>query len=196
MTAASAPASLSVLPELALEDITAARAAFDAARHKAFDDFRSRRDPDALNRHLRALADELLVRLWRNAGLCSGWALLAVGGYGRGDLFPHSDVDLLILVDGEPNETAQRGLETFIGHCWDMGLAIGQAVRSVAECVSEQAADVTIQTALLERRFLTGARPLAAALDAALADSIDPVAFMAAKTVEMQRRHARFQDTP
>ncbi|MEZ5741060.1 MAG: hypothetical protein R3E68_17520 [Burkholderiaceae bacterium] len=60
----------------------------------------------------------------------------------------------------------------------------------------EQAADVTIQTALLERRFLTGARPLAAALDAALADSIDPVAFMAAKTVEMQRRHARFQDTP
>jgi [protein-PII] uridylyltransferase len=110
-------------------------------------------------------ADTTLPRLWQQAGLPRGCALVAVGGYGRGELFPHSDVDVLLLLpdhlapDARPGELKQQ-LESFIGSCWDTGLEIGSSVRSVSECVAEAARDVTVQTSLLESRLVTGHRPL------------------------------------
>ncbi|MEZ5661602.1 MAG: [protein-PII] uridylyltransferase [Burkholderiaceae bacterium] len=165
-------------------------------RAQAIDEFRIDRNPDALTRRLTRAADRALAVIWKRAGIPSEWALLAVGGYGRRDLFPFSDVDLLILVDAPPSGEATRALETFIGQCWDAGLAIGQSVRTVQECVEEASRDITIQTALLERRLLFGATGVASALENALKTSIVPTEFMAGKTVEMRQRHARYQDTP
>ena len=115
---------------------------------------------------LSALADRLLRTLWQRAGLPDTMALLAVGGYGRAQLFPHSDVDVLVLLpDG--GEAACDGplkpaIEAFIGSCWDAGLEIGSSVRTVAECLTEAAADVTVQTSLLEARRIVGSAALVA----------------------------------
>ena len=78
-------------------------------------------------------------------------ALVAVGGYGRGELFPHSDVDVLVLLpDDAATRRARRRVERFVGALWDVGLEIGHSVRTVAQCVSEAQADVTVRTSLLE----------------------------------------------
>ena len=112
-------------------------------------------------RALSGLADELLCTLWRQAGLDAPFALVAVGGFGRGELFPHSDVDVLVLL---PDDAVARHqsvelkarIESFIGSCWDAGLEIGSSVRTLADCLAEAAKDVTVQTSLLEARLVDG----------------------------------------
>ena len=98
-------------------------------------------------RQLARLTDRTLTELWRRAALGSGFSLVAVGGYGRGELFPHSDVDVLVLLpDGaalEQDEALKGRLEAFIGACWDLGLEIGSSVRTVGDCVDEARRDVT-----------------------------------------------------
>ena len=89
----------------------------------------------------------------------AGTALLAVGGYGRGELFPHSDVDVLVLLPPTvTGDVLKASIEAFITACWDIGLEIGSSVRSVAECIAMARSDVTVQTALLESRYLCGSR--------------------------------------
>ncbi|HEX6364340.1 MAG TPA: nucleotidyltransferase domain-containing protein, partial [Albitalea sp.] len=118
----------------------------------------------AATRLVRALArhvDQALTELWARADLPPGAALVAVGGYGRGELFPYSDVDVLVLLPaGDPlgTERWRAGIENFIASCWDIGLEIGSSVRTVDECVAEASRDVTVQTALLESRRVCGAR--------------------------------------
>ena len=151
-------------------------------------------------RQLTQLVDGLLVQLWQQAGFAPTLCLAAVGGFGRGELFPHSDVDMLVLLpDGQSPEATpglKEQLETFIGSCWDSGLEIGSSVRTVSECLDESSKDITVQTSLLEARCITG--------DAALFDgfrqrydaAMDPLAFMQAKVLEMRQRHTKFEDTP
>src|SRR4029078_1754116 len=102
------------------------------------------------------VADEALKQLWQHAGLPSGVALVAVGGFGRGELFPHSDVDVLLLLpDGispDHDPILKRRIEAFIGGCWDAGLEIGSSVRTLEECIAQALGDVTVQTSLLEAR--------------------------------------------
>nr|MBP6720221.1 nucleotidyltransferase domain-containing protein [Rhodoferax sp.] len=111
-------------------------------------------------RQLSSLADTTLKTLWRQAGLGSPLALTAVGGFGRSELFPHSDVDVLVLLPNnkspEDDGALKEKIETFIGSCWDAGLEIGSSVRSISECLVEAANDVTVRTALLESRLITG----------------------------------------
>ena len=149
---------------------------------------------------LRALArhvDRTLLDLWRHAFMPPGAALLAVGGYGRGELFPHSDVDVVVLLPADGHGDALRAaIEGFIAACWDVGLEIGSSVRSVEECLAEARRDVTVQTALLESRFLTGSRSVFAAFQEASARAMDPKAFLRAKTLEMRQRHVKYEDTP
>ena len=149
---------------------------------------------------LARLADEVLVHLWTLAGLGEPYALLAVGGFGRGELFAHSDVDVLVLLpDGVSPETdaALRGqLERFIGMCWDCGLEIGSSVRSVQECLQESAKDVTVQTAMLECRLIAGSADLLQNFRRAFFQALDARAFFIAKTLEMRQRHSKFEDTP
>lgn len=124
-------------------------------------------------------------------------ALFAVGGYGRGELFPQSDVDLLVIADGDAQARCGDALSRFFALLWDAGAPVGQAVRSLAQNAAIAAEDVTVLTAQLESRLLAGPRE---ALDA-LAGSIAPERlwpareFFEAKREEQRRRHARFGDT-
>ena len=149
---------------------------------------------------LARLTDDTLRTLWTQADFGPDAALVAVGGYGRGELFPHSDVDVLVLLpDGanpEQDEALKSQLEAFIGSCWDTGLEIGSSVRHAADCVSEAAADVTVQTALLELRWLAGSKAACKRLEQALQDAMDPQAFFVAKSLEMRQRHQKFENTP
>lgn len=76
-------------------------------------------------------------------------ALLAVGGYGSGKLWPASDVDLLLLLTDRPDAALTEGLEQLVGLFWDIGLVIGHSVRTVEECLTEAAGDLTVKTALV-----------------------------------------------
>jgi len=147
---------------------------------------------------LSSLADKLLTTLWQQAGLGPPCALLAVGGYGRAELFPYSDVDVLVLLpDDSPEDAAlSERVERFIGSCWDAGLEIGSSVRTVHDCVSEASKDVTVQTALLECRLVTGDAGLMAQFKTSFFEALDPQAFFVAKTLELRQRHTKFEDTP
>ncbi|MFA7665201.1 MAG: [protein-PII] uridylyltransferase [Burkholderiaceae bacterium] len=162
----------------------------------AIDDFRARQDPHRLQRGLRRATDRALRALWQMAAPPRQYALVAVGGYGRGEQYPHSDVDLLILAPDRPQGQAAERIERFIGACWDLGLQIGHSVRTADECLREAQGDITVRTSLLERRPLAGSRTryqvLARRLDEAL--KIDD--FFAAKLLEMRQRHARYDDSP
>ncbi len=148
--------------------------------------------PKLLREHAR-LVDRVVRSVWRESDMPVELALLAVGGYGRGQLFPHSDVDLLILLpEGmiAPAATIQR----FFAALWDIGIELGHAVRTIAECESEMTRDVTIRTSLLENRVLEGSRRLARAFRIMFAEKMDIRAFYAAKALEQQQRHHKFND--
>ena len=149
---------------------------------------------------LAKLTDQTLRGLWTRSGFAPGFALAAVGGYGRGELFPFSDVDVLLLLpEGtapDQDETLKARIEGFIGACWDVGLEIGSSVRTAAECLDEAARDVTVQTSLLESRLICGNTALFALLTTQLAEAMDPKAFFVAKTLEMRQRHNKFENTP
>jgi [protein-PII] uridylyltransferase len=154
---------------------------------------------------LCAATDKVVVQLWNQTAL-SNATLIAVGGYGRKEQFPFSDVDLLILIDadlGTSTEIASADkakLESFLGNCWDIGLELGHSVRSIEECVSEAAGDITIQTALLEARWLAGEKEPFAQLQKrmfqTLASDKDKQRFFQAKVLELAQRHAKYEDTP
>jgi [protein-PII] uridylyltransferase len=145
-------------------------------------------------------ADETLRLLWAHAGMPPRFALLAVGGYGRCELFPYSDVDVVVLmpdgtsVDQDPD--LKRKVEDFIGQCWDTGIEIGSSVRTLSDCLSQAAQDVTVQTSLLESRLVAGDRKLHAKFQAGFDAAMDPRAFFVAKTLEMRQRHNKFENTP
>ncbi len=150
--------------------------------------------------HLARLADQVLRSLWARAGFTPSFALIAVGGFGRGELFPHSDVDvLLMLPDGESPETdaaLKTRIEEFIGNCWDAGLEIGSSVRNISECLAEAEKDVTVQTSLLESRLIAGSNTLFTLFGNQFQRAMDPRAFLVAKTLEMRQRHNKFENTP
>nr|WP_304653953.1 [protein-PII] uridylyltransferase [Ottowia sp. GY511] len=149
---------------------------------------------------LAHLADEALRSLWAEAGLDGRLALAAVGGYGRGELFPFSDVDVLVLlppgVDPAADTPLREGIERFISSCWDAGLDIGSSVRSVGDCVAMADQDLTVQTALLEARLVTGSRKLFREFQQHFAAHMDSLDFFSAKRLEMRQRHAKYEDTP
>jgi [protein-PII] uridylyltransferase len=153
----------------------------------------------SLTRSLAGEVDGTLLELWQLAEMPPGTALVAVGGYGRGDLFPHSDVDVLVLMPDDQTEGLERrhvATGRFITDCWDAGLEIGSSVRTVDECVALAESDVTVQTALLESRLLAGDRRIFAAFQKATAAAMDAKAFLRAKTLEMWQRHQKYENTP
>jgi [protein-PII] uridylyltransferase len=142
------------------------------------------------------LVDAALRQLWQAAALPPAYALVAVGGYGRGELYPASDVDVLILVPDDANPDSDPALEQLIGQFWDVGLEIGHSVRSIADCLREAASDITVQTTLLEARFLAGQRKLYTRFSEAYAAALQAPEFFKAKQLEQAERYARFNDTP
>jgi [protein-PII] uridylyltransferase len=144
----------------------------------------------------RGAVDAVLRALWLEAAVPRTLALVAVGGYGRGELYPHSDVDVLILLPGLIAPPDEQAIERFVGALWDAGVELGHSVRSVEECSEQAAADITVQTALLEARFLVGSRALFDRFRATLRGASDPQAFFKAKRLEQEQRHEKFQDSP
>jgi [protein-PII] uridylyltransferase len=148
-----------------------------------------------LAEHAR-LVDGILARLWRHMDFSPEPTLAAVGGFGRGELYPGSDVDLLVLLPFVPNAALREKLARLVSLFWDIGLEVGHSVRTIGECLEEAAGDITIQTALLEGRYLTGNAALHADFQARFACRLDPRAFLTAKQLEQEERHQRYQDTP
>ena len=148
--------------------------------------------------HARAwVMEQLVLAAWeRLAPADGGLELCAVGGFGRGELHPHSDVDLLILRP-DSNDLDEAALERFIQVLWDADLHPGQSVRTVAECVTEAAGDVGVATNLMESRLLAGDGALFEAMRKATdAPALWPAAeFFSAKSEEQEERHAHFEDT-
>ena len=142
------------------------------------------------------LVDEVLVELWQIFQLPDSAALVAVGGYGRGELFPCSDVDLLFLLDAPADPGLSSRLEQLIGLIWDIGLDIGHSVRTVEECLEESARDVTVTTNLLEARLLHGNAAMYADFVRRLHQHVDMGTFFKAKRLEQEQRYTRYQDTP
>jgi [protein-PII] uridylyltransferase len=151
--------------------------------------------PEKLLRSLRQSVDAVLTTAWHAAGLPDNTALVGVGGYGRGELFPYSDVDLLILLEQSPDAATTAKLEELVQLLWDLGLEIGHSIRTVDECLTESAADITVQTSLLEARIICGDDQLFAELQARYDAAMDPRAFYHAKVLEMKQRHAKYEDT-
>ncbi len=104
-----------------------------------------------------AHVDAVLIALWHAFGLHeSPAALLAVGGYGRGELFPHSDIDILVLLEDGEEEALAAQVERFISSLWDLGLELGHGTRPLGACLSLAAQDVSVATTLFEARRLAG----------------------------------------
>ena len=144
--------------------------------------------------------DQTLQTLWQLANMPPDASLVAAGGYGRGELFPYSDVDVVVLLADDSavddNPALKANIEQFISNCWDTGLEIGSAVRTVAECTNEAVKDVTVQTSLLEARLITGHKKNVERLKKQLASAMDAKAFFVAKTLELRQRHNKFENTP
>jgi [protein-PII] uridylyltransferase len=181
----NAPAPLAALRD----DLRQSRAALREAYLKG-------RKPGWLVREHARVVDRTLQDLWRTHGAGTRMALVATGGYGRGELFPSSDVDVLILLGAEPTAEDRERLERMVGLFWDIGLEIAHSVRTVEACVETARADITIETALLEARLLAGSAALFRRLQKAIGRVLDPAAFLEAKRLEQEQRHAKHRDTP
>lgn len=149
--------------------------------------------------HQRAeLIDQVLLRAWARHGLdqVPNLALVAVGGYGRGELHPCSDVDLLILM-AEASPETEAALPEFVTFLWDIGLEVGHSVRTLAQCVSEAEQDITVATNLMEARLLDGPEALFEQMrESTGRKHIWPSRrFFEAKWQEQVSRHHRFDDT-
>ncbi|ATG20014.1 [protein-PII] uridylyltransferase [Ralstonia pickettii] len=175
---------------------TSPRDALKAERAHLFAQFDQHANVQQLVTRLARAVDRTLVLLWQQAGMPADCALIAVGGYGRGELFPHSDVDILLLLPHAADKALEARLEAFIGRCWDMGLDIGSSVRTVDECIKEAEQDVTVRTSLLEARLLTGDEGLYRTFETHYQGHLDAADFFQSKLLEMRQRHAKYQDTP
>jgi [protein-PII] uridylyltransferase len=174
--------------------IAALRSAQAKARDEVYEKFLSQPQPQKLFSRLTKVVDETLISLWEHCEMPADAALVGVGGYGRGELFPYSDVDVLILVSDSAN--AQAGaIEKFVTSLWDVGLEIGHSVRTTEECLSEMKGDITIATTLLESRFVTGDEPLYTTFSNAFDQAVEPVNFIRGKLFEQEQRYNRYQDT-
>ncbi len=143
--------------------------------------------------------DLILQFLWKHfiQQNSQHFSLIAVGGYGRKELFPYSDIDILILLNDEINDDDKQQLETFCTFLWDIGLKLGMSVRSMPECIQLAKDDQTIMTSLIEARYLAGNEALAAELKQlvygqTLWDSAD---FFDAKLVEQTERYKKYNDS-
>jgi len=180
---------------LANESLLLIKQNYQVARKHAVAQFQINHNPDHFLHELCHITDQALISLLVLYPLPQGAALAAVGGYGRGELFPYSDVDLLILLAHDPLPTDESKLSDCVTALWDIGLEPGYSVRTIAQCIEEADADITVETSLLETRFITGEQSLFEAFERTMIEQLDPRAFFQAKLAEMKQRHGRFQDT-
>jgi [protein-PII] uridylyltransferase len=145
------------------------------------------------------LVDQLLVRAWHRimAEDAQRAALVAVGGYGRTELMPGSDIDLLILLPDTGHERLTPRLESLLVFLWDIGLEVGHSVRTIDDCIEQSLADVTVVTNLMEARLLAGSEDLYARMHESVAPGKiwNSREFFETKRREQRNRHRKYHDT-
>lgn len=154
-------------------------------------------NPRTLVTQRAELIDRLIKHIWDLTGAQQlDAALLAVGGYGRGELHPHSDIDVAILLGSSPSDADKEHLERFITLLWDTGLEIGHSVRTIEEGIEAASADLTVMTNLLEARLLSGHQALYKTLREKIhqGDVWPSAEFFSEKLLEKQRRYRKYND--
>jgi len=142
--------------------------------------------------------DQVLQHLWlSHIPSNTAVSLLAVGGYGRSELHPYSDVDLLVILDESVSKTPPESLSNFLTQLWDIGLDIGNSVRTIKECRQQAEKDITIATNLLETRLLCGEVTLYDELQQLTIDhkTWDAKRFYIEKKEEQHKRHLKYNDS-
>ncbi|UCB54375.1 MAG: [protein-PII] uridylyltransferase [Thiotrichales bacterium] len=146
-----------------------------------------------------ALIDRLLIILFKHffSACKQDIALIAVGGYGRGELHPSSDIDLMLLLQDEEDEPTQAAIEQFIMLLWDGRLEIGHSVRTLDECVEEATNDITVATNIMESRLLAGNTALFEQMHLMTGPEQmwDDQSFFQAKLTEQIQRNGKYNDT-
>lgn len=145
-----------------------------------------------------SFVDEILTQIWQqHISDDTPVSLIAVGGYGRGELHPYSDIDVLILLDESISDTPPDSLSSFLTQLWDVGLEIGHSVRTIQECRQQAEDDITIATNLLEARLLCGHSALFESLQQLTVTNKtwDTRRFFELKRQEQLDRHQRYNDT-
>lgn len=176
------------------------RSALELARHSIHSAFEAGANATSLLALRTAVVDHLLTRLWdQNRSEFEGLALLAVGGYGRSELHPHSDIDIAILLpeggNKKQSQARDEALSAWITSLWDLNLDIGHSVRTVSECKKQASSDITIITNLMEARLLCGSQPLFEDMQKIIqpANMWPSESFYEAKVEEQDQRYTRFQ---
>ncbi len=159
-----------------------------------------RNDPiEELVRGRARAIDRVIATCWNHfvAPHAPGAELVAVGGYGRGELHPESDIDLLVLLEDAEGRNADEAIGRFLTFLWDIGLEVGHSVRTLHDCETEARKDVTVLTTLMEARLLAGPGRLFGDLP----ERIGPhrmwgsAEFFRAKVAEQEARHHHYHDT-
>ncbi|MEE3196880.1 MAG: nucleotidyltransferase domain-containing protein, partial [Pseudomonadota bacterium] len=163
--------------------------------------FYQNEDVEKLVRQRAQIVDDAILVAWNHLAnnLTKNAALIAVGGYGRGELHPHSDIDLMILLDDiENKKNIDKIISQFLTFLWDIGLEVGHSVRSLQDCETQARLDVTVLTTMMEARLLRGPQKLfeelGGKIDTARMWNSDE--FFKAKLDEQIARHNRYDNTP
>jgi [protein-PII] uridylyltransferase len=183
------------------------KAHLEAGRAEIEQQFLRSNDGEACGAALGWLMDEVVTALFEladkhvfpaaNPTTGEKVALAAIGGYGRGPLAPYSDIDLLAIVAYKRTPRAEQLVEFLLYAMWDLGLKVGQAVRSTEDCIRLAKGDVLIRTSMMERRFLAGEEALYTDFDKRFAKSVEAVdrrGFVEAKLAERDQRHKKIGD--
>lgn len=168
--------------------------ALDAQYHTRFKEGESARGLIYEKAHI---IDCMLYYAWHQYSWSDNISLIAIGGYGRGELHPKSDIDLLLLLSDDPDTKDYESSQEFLTLLWDIGLNVGHSVRTVKQCIEMVRDDITVATSVLESRLLQGSEYLFSLLE----DKTQPgkiwsnKSFFLAKFNEQQQRHEKYNDT-
>ncbi len=174
--------------------------ALGRAREDIFLQFDEGVEVEKLIRDMSALIDQVLETCFTHFVACDGksaCSLIAVGGYGRSELLPGSDIDLMILLARKPGRAQQDQLSAFLTFLWDIGLEVGHSVRTIRDCLQEGKADITVMTTMIESRLIVGSEKLYDQFQQAISPRKiwSAAKFFEAKLEEQKNRHLRFNDT-
>jgi len=177
------------------------RQALDRSHKDLEQRFYQNEDVEKLVHQRAQIVDDAILVAWDHlaSNLTKNAALIAVGGYGRGELHPHSDIDLMILLDDiENKKNIDKSISQFLTFLWDIGLEVGHSVRNLQDCETQARLDVTVLTTMMEARLLRGPKKLfeelSGKIDTARMWNSDE--FFKAKLDEQIVRHNRYDNTP
>ncbi len=181
-------------------DLRKVRRMLEAGNAALVERFLASKPVTQLVRDRARLVDTVIIDTWQRVGgkFADVITLAAVGGYGRNELHPYSDVDLLMIVpSARKARQASEEIAAFLAFLWDVGMEVGHSTRTVSECRSESEHDIGVATTLMESRIICGPQKLFDKMQAAVSPPKvwNARAFFEAKLKEQQNRHRRYNDT-